>query len=365
MLLAELHSMFSLVIVRIQHYIQQCSSIAHVHRLLNRAIEFLARLTRHFRNSRAQEDEEKTLEMTYNVHSLPPGGGYICASQLPRRSLTLDTRPSEPCSPSDTPYDAPARLVIPQVPLPTRKQTSQELMSSPEHLSVPAPPEMREALPTRTPNPSSPTAATRPPISVDTRSANAKRFMLGGYPDLSPSRTPVSPQDDYFTRPPLNRAATFGGSSDDPLSNTRSFLSPRRHTLAVPSSPDHETISRPGSVHSNVTFSRNPSNVSLGRNSYRKHDGQVPRPRSPTPSIYEGSNMGVISSTALTAVLAPSETDGSQVPFAPRPSSSDHTTSRETTGPRFAPMSANGVKRFDRHSRGFAMMYVFYVADIA
>jgi hypothetical protein len=356
--------MFSLLIVRIQHYIQQFSSTAHVRQLLNRAIEFLVRLTRHFRNSRAQEDEEKTLEMTYNVHSLPPGGGYICASQVPRRSLTLDTRPSEPCSPSDAPYDAPARLVIPQAPLPTRKQTSQELMSSPEHLSVPAPSEVREALPARTPNPSSPTTATRPPISVDTRSTNTRRFMIG-YPDLSPTRTPVSPQDDYFTRPPLNRAATFGGSSDDPLSITRSFLSPRRHTLAVPNSPDHETISRPGSVHSNVTFSRNPSNVSLGRNSYRKHDGQAPRPRSPTPSIYEGSNMGVISNAALTAVVAPSETDGSQVPFAPRPSSSDHTTSRETTGPRLAPMSANGVKRFDRHSRGFAMMYVFYVADIA
>jgi hypothetical protein len=111
MLLAELHSMFPLLIVRIRHYIQQCSSIAHVHRLLNRAIEFLVRLTRHFRNSRAQEDEEMTLEMTYNVHFLPPGGGYICASQVPRRSLTLDTRASEPCSPSDAPYDAPARLV--------------------------------------------------------------------------------------------------------------------------------------------------------------------------------------------------------------------------------------------------------------
>ncbi|KAG2136676.1 hypothetical protein DEU56DRAFT_805308 [Suillus clintonianus] len=196
-------------------------------------------------------------------------------------------------------------------------------------------------------SPTSPTAATRPPISVNTRFNKA---FLSGYPEfsqISPSqRTPVSPEE-FVSRPVLNRAATFGGSSDDPLFATRSFLSPRRHTLAVPNSPDREPISRPGSAQSNVSF---------GRNSYRKHDGQAPRPRSPTPSLYESSsNMGAISSGTLAAALA-SEADGSQAPFAPRTSSSGHAHSRDTTGPRFAPMSANGVKRFDRHSREFAMI---------
>lgn len=359
--------MFSLVIVRIQRYVQQCSSITHIHHFLSRAIGFLVRLARHFRNSRAEGDEEKGSVITYEVHSLRPAGEYICASQLPRSS-SPETRPSEPCSPSDTPYDAPARLVIPKTPPPARKQTSHELMSSPEHLTVPAPPEVREVLPNRITQPTSPTVATRPPISVNTK---FNRGFVIGYPDTTPTRTPVSPDaSDYIQRPVLSRAATFGGSSDDPLFATRSFLSPRRHTLAVPTSPENnDPITRPGSAQSNVSLSRNQSNMSLGRNSYRKHDGQAPRPHSPTPSIYrdEGSsNMCGVSSATLAAALAPSETDGSQAPFARRPSSSDHAYSRETTsGPRFAPMSANGVKRFDRHSREFAMMYVFCTANIA
>jgi hypothetical protein len=66
-----------------------------------------------------------------------------------------------------------------------------------------------------------------------------------------------------------------------------------------------------------------------------------------------------ISSATLAAAL-PSDTNGSQAPLAPRASSSGHAHSRDTSpGPRFAPMSANGVKRFDRHSREFAMMYAF------
>ncbi|KAG1729140.1 hypothetical protein EDB19DRAFT_129991 [Suillus lakei] len=347
MLHAELYSMLSLVIMRIQRYFQHCLSITHLHQFLSRAIELLVNLTRHFRHSsRVQDDEEKASATTYEVRSLQLTGEYICASQLPP-SLSPDNRPSEPCSPSDTSHDAPARLVIPR-PRPTRQQTSHELMSSPERLTVPNPPEMREPFPDRTPpTPTSPTVTTRPPISVNTRFNKA---FLSGYPDLSqisPSqRTPVSP-DDFVPRPILARAATFGGSSDDPLFTTRSFLSPRRHTLAVPNSPDREPISRPGSAQSNVSF---------GRNSYRKHDGQAPRPRSPTPSLYESSsNMCGISSATLAAALA-SEANGSQVPFAPRASSSGHAHSRDTTGPRFAPMSANGVKRFDRHSREFSMI---------
>src|SRR6267154_2593675 len=348
MLRAELHSIFSLVIVRIQRYFQQCLSITHVHQLLSRTVELLVNLTRPFRNSPAQDNEEKAPATTYQVRSLQLTGEYICESQLPRNS-TPEARPSEPCSPSDTPYDAPARLVIPHSPIPARRQTSHESMSSPEHLTVPGPPEMRESIPDRTSIPASPTTATRPPISVNTR---FNKSFLTGYPDLSPSqRSPVSP-DEFVPRPILARAATFGGSSDDPLFATRSFLSPRRHTLAVPTSPDRESISRPGSAQ---------SNVSLGRNSYRKHDGQAPRPHSPAPSLYEdSSNMCGVSTPTLTLALVPSEAEGSQVPFAPRTSSSGHH-SKATARPRFAPMSANGVKRFDRHSRGFAMMYASLV----
>jgi hypothetical protein len=340
--------MLSLVIMRIQRYIQQCSSIAHVYQFLSRAIELLVKLTRCFcHSSPVQVDEEKASETTFEVRSLQPIGEYICASQLPPSSSS-DSRPSEPCSPSDTPYDAPTRLVIPR-PRPTRQQTSYEGMSNPEHLTVPSSPEMKESFTDRTPPaPTSPTATTRPPISVNTR---LNKVFLSSYPELSQispnPRTPVSP-DEYVPRPILGRANTFGGSSDEPLSFTRSFQSPRRHTLAVPNSPDREPISRPGSAQ---------SNLSLGRNSYRKHDGQAPRPRSPAPSIYESSsNMCAISSPTLAPAMA-SDIDGSQVLFVPRASSSGHAHSRESTGPRFAPMSANGVKRFDRHAREFAMMY--------
>lgn len=339
--------MLSLVIMRIQRYIQQCSSIAHVYQFLSRAIELLVKLTRCFcHSSPVQVDEEKASETTFEVRSLQPIGEYICASQLPPSSSS-DSRPSEPCSPSDTPYDAPTRLVIPR-PRPTRQQTSYEGMSNPEHLTVPSSPEMKESFTDRTPPaPTSPTATTRPPISVNTR---LNKVFLSSYPELSQispnPRTPVSP-DEYVPRPILGRANTFGGSSDEPLSFTRSFQSPRRHTLAVPNSPDREPISRPGSAQ---------SNLSLGRNSYRKHDGQAPRPRSPAPSIYESSsNMCAISSPTLAPAMA-SDIDGSQVLFVPRASSSGHAHSRESTGPRFAPMSANGVKRFDRHAREFAMI---------
>lgn len=345
MLRAEPHPMLSLVIMRIQRYFQQCSSFTHVHRFLSRVIELLINLTRRFRHSSRVQDEEKASATTYEVRSLQPIGEYICASQLPPSS-SPDSRPSEPCSPSDTPYDPPPRIMIPRRP--TRQHTSHEVMSSPERLTVPGPPEIRESFPDRTPpTPTSTTATTRPPISVNTR---FNKSFLSGYPDLSqisPSqRTPISP-DDFVHRPTLSRAATFGGSSEGPSLTTRSYLSPRRHTLAVPNSPDREPISRPGSAQ---------SNVSLGRNSYRKHDGQAPRPRSPTPSLYESSsNMCGPSSATLAAAVA-SDADGSQVPFAPRASSSGHAHSRDTTGPRFAPMSANGVKRFDRHSREFAMI---------
>ncbi|KAG2154240.1 uncharacterized protein EDB93DRAFT_1248442 [Suillus bovinus] len=341
----------SLVIMRIQHYFQQCLFITHVHQFLSRAIELFVNLMRRFRpSSRVQDDEEKASATTYEVRSLQPVGEYICASQLPP-SLNADNRPSESCSPSDTPYDAPTtttttRIVIPRRP--TRQHTCHDVMSSPERLTVPNPPEVREPLHDRTPpTPTSPTSSTRPPISVNTR---FNKNFLSGYPELSqisPSqRTPVSP-DEFVQRPILARAATFGGSSDEPLSATRSFLNPRRHTLAVPNSPDREPISRPGSAQ---------SNVSIGRNSYRKHDGQAPRPRSPTASLYESSsNMCGISSPTL-AVATAQDADGSHIPFAPRASSSSHAHSRDTTGPRFAPMAANGVKRFDRHSREFAMI---------
>jgi len=350
--------MFSLLIIHIRRYFQQCLSIIHIHQILSRAIDLLVRLTRRFRNTRAQEDEEKA--SVNEVRSLPPGGGYICASQLPRSSSPED-RPSEPYSPSDVPYDAPPRLFIPKVPQPTRKHTSHEIMSSPEHLTVPAPLDVKEAIPNHIPNSGSPTTSARPPITVNTK---IKNFTIG-YPDLAQisPRTPVSP-DEFIHRPPLARAATFGGTSDDLMSSARSFLTPRRHTLAVPNSPENESMARPGSAQSNVSLSRNQSNLSIGRNSYRKHDGQAPRPHSPTPSTYEASsNMFAKSSATLAANLAPSDTDGSQMPFAPHPSSSDHAYSRDTTGPRFAPMSANGVKRFDRHARGFAMMYVLSAAN--
>ncbi|KAG2041254.1 hypothetical protein BDR03DRAFT_1007580 [Suillus americanus] len=332
--------------MRIQGYFQQCSSITHLHQFLSRAIELFVNLTRRFRHSSRVQDEEKAPETTFEVRSLQPIGEYICASQLPPSS-SPDNRPSEPCSPSDAPYDTPTRIVTSR-PRPTRQHTSHEAMSSPERLTVPGPPEMREPFTDRTPSsPTSPTTTTRPPISVNTR---FHKGFLSSYPELSqisPSqRTPVSPED-FVSRPTLSRAATFGGSSDDPYPTTRSFLSPRRHTLAVPNSPDREPISRPGSAQ---------SNVSLGRNSYRKHDGQAPRPRSPTPSLYESSsNMCAISSATLAPALA-SDADGSQVLFVPRASSSSHAHSRESAGPRFAPMSANGVKRFDRHSREFAMI---------
>lgn len=341
---AEFHSMFSLVIMRVQRYFQQHSSITHVYLFLSRAIELLVNLTQRFRHSsRVPDDEEKASATTYEVRSLQPISEYICASQLPT-SLSPDNRLGEPCSPSDTPYDAPTRPA--PRPRPTRQQTSHELMSSPERLTVPSPPEMREPFTDRAPPTStSPTTTTRPPISVNTRFTKS---FLPSYPELSPSqRTPVSPTDDFVPRPILARAATFGGSSDEPLYTTRSYLSPRRHTLAVPNSPDREPISRPGSAQ---------SNVSLGRNSYRKHDGQAPRPRSPAPSLYESSsNMCGISSATLAPALA-SDADGSLAPFALRTPSSCHGHSRDTTGPRFAPMSANGVKRFDRHSREFSMI---------
>ncbi|KAG1869991.1 hypothetical protein F4604DRAFT_1956126 [Suillus subluteus] len=125
-----------------------------------------------------------------------------------RRARSPDNRPSEPCSPSDTPYDTPTRIVIPR-PRPTRQQTSHEVMSSPERLTVPGPPEMREPFTDRTPpTPTSPTTTTRPPISVNTR---FNKSFLSGYPEfsqISPSqRTPVSP-DDYAPRPIL-RACSY------------------------------------------------------------------------------------------------------------------------------------------------------------
>jgi len=350
MLIPALHSMFSLLILRIQRRVQQCSSIIH-HRFVTRTIDLLVRLARRFRNTRAQDDEEKASVMTYEVRSLPPGGGYICASHLPR-STSPEARPSEPCSPSDAPYDTPSRLVISHTPQPTRKQTYQDLLSNSEHLVVPPLPEAKEAIPSRrTSDPIVSPAVARPLISV-----NTKRLNIGYDLSQTSQRTPVSPHE-YVQRPPLSRAATFGGTSDDPLSATRSFLTLRRPTLAVPNSPENDPISRPGSAQSNGSLARNHSNMSLGRSSYRKHDGQAPRPHSPNPSIYEEpSNICAISGATLTADLPSSETDGFYIPFAPRPSSSDHTYVKDAARPRFAPMSANGVKRFDRHYREFAMM---------
>ncbi|KAG2066957.1 hypothetical protein BDR04DRAFT_1159614 [Suillus decipiens] len=243
--------MLSLAIVRIQRYFQQCSSITRIHRFLSRAIEFLVNLIRRFRHlSRVTDDEEKASTTIYEVRSLQPISEYIYSSFLPP---SPDHKPGESSSPSDIPYDAPPSLA-------TRQQTL--------HMSDIEPSaeiEIKEPFTDHTPPTStSPTATTRPRISVNTRSNTA---FLSSYPDLS-----------------------------------QVSLSPHRmlalaHLHHEPSEP----VSRSGSVQ---------SNASRGRNSYRNHDGQI------SPS-------------------------------------SIHVLLHE---PRCAPMSASGVKRFDRHARKFAMI---------
>ncbi|KAL4079563.1 hypothetical protein J3A83DRAFT_4368328 [Scleroderma citrinum] len=93
-----------------------------------------------------------------------------------------------------------------------------------------------------------------------------------GFRSCVSSPIPPSPRTE------LVRAATFAGIPGDPLGSFALPAQPRRHTLAVPI--ENQDGPRPSSALSET------SKASLGRAAYRRHDGPMPRPRSPCPSVY-------------------------------------------------------------------------------
>ncbi|KIJ61590.1 hypothetical protein HYDPIDRAFT_31195 [Hydnomerulius pinastri MD-312] len=153
----------------------------------------------------------------------------------------------------------------------------------------------------------------------------------------------------------LVRAATFAGTPGDPLGTFALASQPRRHTLAVPAE-SQEGLHRPPSALSDT--SKAPSSV--GRAQYRRHDGPTPRPRSPCPSIYGISYLKSGSTATLPDIVrVESSASVHTRPIIPN-ASTDMVHSDEAVfifrEPRFIPMSANDVMRYDRSAKSHAMI---------
>lgn len=152
----------------------------------------------------------------------------------------------------------------------------------------------------------------------------------------------------------LVRAATFAGTPGDPLGGFAIGSQPRRHTLAVPAE-NQDGSHRPSSALSET------SKMSLGRAAYRRHDGPMPRPRSPCPSIYGVSTSHLkASSTTSLPYGTQAESSTSFHTRAILNASSDMVHTEEAVfvfpEPRFIPMSANDVMRYDRTAKSHAMI---------
>ncbi|KIM70630.1 hypothetical protein SCLCIDRAFT_101274 [Scleroderma citrinum Foug A] len=128
----------------------------------------------------------------------------------------------------------------------------------------------------------------------------------------------------------LVRAATFAGTPGDPLGNFALPAQQRRHTLAVPTD-------KQDGPHRSPSVLSETSKASLGRAAYRRHDGPMPRPRSPCPSP-----------SFLNASSDMLQTEEAVFVF---------------PEPRFIPMSANDIMRYDRNAKGHAMMQVEVYGD--
>jgi len=164
-----------------------------------------------------------------------------------------------------------------------------------------------------------------------------------GFRSCVSSPVPASPKAE------LVRAATFAGTPGDPLGNFALPAQPRRHTLAVP------TDNQDGPHRSPSVLSET-SKASLGRAAYRRHDGPMPRPRSPCPSVYG------VSTSYLKASSTTTLPDAVQAEPSFLNASSDMLQTEEAVfvspEPRFIPMSANDIMRYDRNAKSHAMMQV-------
>ncbi|KAF9225853.1 hypothetical protein BS17DRAFT_567815 [Gyrodon lividus] len=153
----------------------------------------------------------------------------------------------------------------------------------------------------------------------------------------------------------LVRAATFAGTSGDPLGTFALASQPRRHTLAVPAE-SQEGLYRSASALSDN--SKAPS--SIGRAQYRRHDGPAPRPRSPCPSICGVSYLKTGSTTTLPDIVRVESSGSIHIRPIATSTSTDVVHSEEAVSvfrePRFIPMSANDVMRYDRTAKSHAMI---------
>ncbi|KIJ11197.1 hypothetical protein PAXINDRAFT_101770 [Paxillus involutus ATCC 200175] len=168
-------------------------------------------------------------------------------------------------------------------------------------------------------------------------------------------RSPISSVVPPSPRMELVRAATFAGTTGDPLGTFTLASQPRRHTLAVPAE-GQEGLYRTPSALSDT--SKPPS--SIGRAQYRRHDGPAPRPHSPCPSICGVSYWKTGSATTLPDIVrVESSASLFTRPIATN-ASTDMVHSEEAVfvlrEPRFIPMSANDVMRYDRTAKSHAMI---------
>lgn len=207
-------------------------------------------------------------------------------------------------------------------------------------------------------SPSSP--ARRAPLYLDNpsdASLAAQPTPTEGNEDTTPKqglKSPISSTVPPSPRAELVRAATFAGTPGDPVGGFAITSQPRRHTLAVPAE-NQDGSHRPSSALSET------SKASLGRAAYRRHDGPMPRPRSPCPSIY-GISTSYLKANSTTSL--PDETQAeSTTSFHTRAilnASSDMVHTEEAVfvfpEPRFTPMSANDVMRYDRTAKSHAMI---------
>ncbi|KIJ61556.1 hypothetical protein HYDPIDRAFT_137479, partial [Hydnomerulius pinastri MD-312] len=284
-----------------------------------------------------------------------------CAMSLPYHDIP-DPRQGGGSSPIDMPYNTCSSShldIVPHSPVPSRRFTQEQpafLPSTPVSLNQEPSPIESETPPPALHSILRPTSANSnrthghnvrmtPDLSGHIRQAHSPQNKIVAFAPPSPQMLPGSP---------LHRTAS-PNQAHSPRSGAV-FEFPRSTTPVSYRSTSQLSVSQRSyrSTRSIGTVRSNGTQGSIGRASYRRHEGIA---RSRTPVRSPGQFSSVLESGSSTTLQQTPTPVGSQVHpgrLVAVPDQGDPNHPGRVTvdygGPRFAPMSANGVLRYDRHN---------------
>ncbi|KAH7886926.1 hypothetical protein F5I97DRAFT_1871264 [Phlebopus sp. FC_14] len=257
----------------------------------------------------------------------------ICAMSSPRNELFTDNHQS---SPVDMPYTGSPNL-MPVSPTPSRRYTQGHIpWMSGSQVSLSSEPNQTELCVSQ---------SSQPVLEPHTLTANAPGDRLSPMSLTGASRSP-SPDRQCGAFVPSSSKVHLERNFPRLPSSSGSL----RNRLAASDAPRSPSVISHRSSRTIRTFV---SQSSVGRASYRHYEGPSPRPRTPVPTVNPVSPGYVTgSSITLQGTASPLGRQAFPAHLVARPGG-DHPgePTIDHEGPRFAPMSANCVRRYQKHER--------------